>query len=236
MLIGQCIHDITVSYGLVLSLFLAGLVGGVTHCAGMCAPFVLAQTGAGAEVRRLRSSLLLPYHLGRMTTYVTLAVLVNTAFNLAFVFSDLKLLVSAPLLVLAGVIFLVTAFPAMAAVFPWAAALQIAAPYKFVSRFSAGLMNNPGVLQRYGLGVLLGFMPCGLVVAALMAAATATGPLQAAGAMAAFTLGTVPALVLVALGGQEIKRRYPQASSRLSQGAMVVSGVWLFALAGMMIF
>ncbi|MCQ4161512.1 sulfite exporter TauE/SafE family protein [Roseomonas sp. GC11] len=32
------------------ALFLAGLAGGVTHCAGMCAPFVLArrQTGRSA--------------------------------------------------------------------------------------------------------------------------------------------------------------------------------------------
>ncbi|MFQ5845606.1 MAG: sulfite exporter TauE/SafE family protein [Planctomycetota bacterium] len=31
------------------ALLLAGLVGGVTHCAGMCGPFVLAQVSMGLE-------------------------------------------------------------------------------------------------------------------------------------------------------------------------------------------
>ncbi|MFN8928129.1 MAG: sulfite exporter TauE/SafE family protein, partial [Rhodospirillales bacterium] len=38
--------DWAVSLGLPLTLLLAGLVGGATHCAGMCGPFVLAQVGA----------------------------------------------------------------------------------------------------------------------------------------------------------------------------------------------
>ena len=63
------------------ALFLAGLVGSLTHCAGMCGPFVLTQVGAGLETvpaakmtewTRLRGALLIPYHLGRFTTYVLL--------------------------------------------------------------------------------------------------------------------------------------------------------------------
>ena len=43
MIIADCISNFTTSYGLPASLFLAGLVGGATHCAGMCSPFVFAQ-------------------------------------------------------------------------------------------------------------------------------------------------------------------------------------------------
>lgn len=236
MFIGQCIHDIAVSHGLVISLFLAGLVGGVTHCAGMCSPFVLAQVGGEKGVQKLSSSLLLPYHLGRMTTYVILAILVSSVINLAFVFSGLKALIAVPMLVLAGVIFLVSAFPRLSALFPWISYFQIAVPYKFISRFSSKLMNDPGVVKRYGLGILLGFMPCGLVVSALLASATAPNILQAALAMGAFTVGTMPALILVALGGRVLKQRYPKISVRVRQGAMVISSLWLFALAGQMIF
>ena len=235
MIIAQCVHDMAVSHGLVISLFLAGLVGGFGHCVGMCAPFVLAQTETAPTIRKLGSSLLLPYHLGRMTTYVALAVLVSSVINLAFVFSDLKVLITAPMLVLAGVIFLVSAFPRLSALFPWAANIQLAAPYKFISRFSSKLMNNKNILGRYTLGVLLGFMPCGLVLSALLASATADSTLQAALAMGAFTLGTIPALVLVALGGNVLKYQYPKAFQHVSQGAMVISGLWLFVLAGQMI-
>ncbi len=234
--IGQCIENIALSHGLIISLFLAGLVGGFTHCAGMCSPFVLAQMGGEAKLQRMRSALLLPYHLGRMTTYVFLAVLVSSVINLAFVFSDLKALIAAPLLMLAGVLFLVSAFPKMTAVFPWADKLQVSAPYQFITRFSGGLMRNPNALKRYGLGVLLGFMPCGLVVSALLAASTAAHAGQAAMAMGAFTVGTMPALVLIALGGAALRVRYPRVTLRATQAAMVVSSLWLFALAGFMVF
>lgn len=233
MIVVQCVHDIAVSHGLFISLFLVGLVGGFTHCAGMCAPFVLAQTG---DVRKLKGLLLLPYHLGRMTTYVMLAALVSSVINLAFVFSDLKALIAAPMLILAAVIFLVSAFPKLTILFPWAARIQVAAPYRFITGLSSKLVDKPGVLRRYGLGVLLGFIPCGLVVSALLASATAPDVLQSALAMSAFAAGTVPALILVACGGYALKAKYPKASVKVTQGAMVMSSLWLFALAGTMVF
>lgn len=236
MTIVQCIHDITTTYGLILSLFLAGLVGGFTHCTGMCGPLVLAQTKVAGTSQKT-SFLLLPYHLGRMTTYVALAVLVSGFINLAFVFSDLKILISAPLLMLAGVVFLVSAFPALRALFPWAAHLRIGLPVRWIQRLQNVLPyknERPNPLKRYMLGILLGFMPCGLVVSALLASASATSTIQAAAAMIAFAAGTMPALILTALGGQALQSRYPGAATRLSQGAMLVSGLWLFALAGSM--
>ena len=236
MFIAQCIHDIATSHGLIISLFLAGLVGGFTHCAGMCSPFVLAQMNDAPQMKRLSAPLLLPYHLGRMTTYVALAVLVHSIINMAFIFSGTKALIAAPILVLAGVIFLISAFPQLSALFPWAAGIQVAAPYKFVHRFSSDLIRDPGVLKRYGLGVLLGFMPCGLVASALLAAATASSAPQAALMMTAFTFGTMPALILVAFGAQGLKYKYPNFMRRFSQGAMIMSSFWLFALAGSMVF
>lgn len=235
MIFAQCIHDITTSYGLVLSMFLAGLVGGATHCVGMCAPFVLAQVGEDQKIQRLGSFLLLPYHLGRMTTYVMLAVLLNSVVNLAFLFSDTKTFIAVPMLVLAGVIFLVSAFPRLSIVFPWISNIRVSMPYTVISRFSARLMKNSGVVGRYGLGVLLGFMPCGLVISAVMASASAPTVLQAGFAMTAFTVGTMPALIMVAFGGHALRFKYPTVAKRISQGAMIASGLWLFALAGTMV-
>ncbi|MCD8496723.1 MAG: sulfite exporter TauE/SafE family protein [Alphaproteobacteria bacterium] len=236
MLIAQCLHDVSTSYGLPLSLFLAGLVGGFTHCAGMCAPFVLAQTSDNPQLNRLSSSLLLPYHLGRMTTYVALAILVSSLINLAFLFSDLKILISVPLLMLAGVMFLVTAFPRFGMIFPWTAGIRLSLPYRFISKALGRLGNNPNSMKRYGMGVLLGFMPCGLVLAALMASASAPSPIYAGAAMAAFTLGTIPALVAVAWAGGALRHKFPHAGGYLKRGALVLSSFWLFLTAGLMIF
>ncbi len=233
---GECLHGIATSYGRAVSLFLGGLMGGFPHCAGMCSPFVLAQAGSDFSVRKLSTSLLLPYHLGRMTTYVALAVLVSSFVNLAFVFSDLKSLIAVPMLVTAGVIFMVSIFPRTSALFPWIGKIHWNAPFTIVGKFMPKFINRDNIFFRYALGILLGFMPCGLVIAALMASATAPTVLQAALAMAAFTVGTMPALLLVGLGGGAIKKKFPKAARRFSEVAMAISSIWLFVIAGIMIF
>ncbi len=235
MTVGQCIQDFSTSYGLPFSLFLAGLMSGFTHCIGMCSPFVMAQTKNHVSLGRLRSVLLLPYHMGRMTTYVVLAVLVNSIINLAFVFSDMKALIAVPMLVLAAVIFLVSAFPRLTSLFPWAADIKVGVPYRYIAKASEKLMSAQGVFGRYMLGILLGFMPCGVVVSALLASASAQGALQAGFAMAAFAVGTMPALILVSVGGSALTYKYPVLTSRATQGAMVLSSLWLLTLAGTLI-
>lgn len=214
------------------SLFLAGLVGGVTHCAGMCGPFVVAQSGS---LERFASSMLLPYHAGRMTTYVALAVLTNSVLNIAFAASPLKSLFAAPMLALAGAAFLVTAFPKLSALLPWAVSFRISLPYRWISNVSAFLLRGPGALKRYALGVLLGFMPCGLVLSALLAAATAENAYQSALAMAAFAVGTVPALFMVTISGHSLKVLFPRSSGYAFRGLMVFNGLWLMAMAGFLI-
>src|SRR5579864_1635464 len=70
--------------GLAVSLFLAGLAGSAVHCVGLCGPFVLGQVMVGSrsppasahgEWRRLAGASLLPYHLGRITTYTALGAM-----------------------------------------------------------------------------------------------------------------------------------------------------------------
>ena len=81
--LAHCKVTVEESGGLLASLFLAGLVGSASHCVGMCGPFVLSQTVARLEAvpaadmrewRRLTGAALVPYHLGRATTYGLLGV------------------------------------------------------------------------------------------------------------------------------------------------------------------
>jgi len=220
-----------------LSLFVAGLLGGATHCAGMCGPFVLVQVqGLESEgkgmLSRLAGAALIPYHAGRITTYVAMAVILGSIVNLAFLFQPAKALIAAPMLTIAGVIFLVSAFPKLSSIFPWAGYIRVSMSYRWVSRLSGALSQNPGMVKRYLLGVLLGFMPCGLVVSALMAAGTAGTALQAGFAMAAFGAGTAVALIVLAIGGGAFVRAFPVTGKRLQQGAMALSALWLFVIAG----
>ncbi len=235
LLFAECSHTLT-THGLTISLFLAGLVGSVTHCVGMCGPFVLAQTRTGPILQKPASSLLLPYHLGRMTTYVALGVFVHSIVNLAYLFSDARTLVTVPLLMMAGIIFLVSSFPSLGRVFPWAASIRLPAIFTSIANKMHRLMLDNGYRSQYLLGIILGFIPCGLVIAALMAAATAPTNLHAAIAVAAFAIGTMPSLMAIGLFGKGLTQKFPGLSDRFSRIAMVISSLWLFVLAGSLIF
>lgn len=228
-----CVHEISLSHGLPLSLFLAGLVGGFTHCTAMCGPFVLAQSEG--QIQKMSKSLLLPYHLGRITTYIAMAMVFASLLNVAFLFLPVRALVVAPLLMTAGLIFILTAFPSVGRFFPWLVNLQLFVPYRWLEKIFTHLSTDATVLKRYALGLLLGFMPCGMIVSALMAASTAPSALEAGFAMAAFGVGTVPALVLVAFGGQALQGKYPVFARRARQVMLVWSGLWLFLMAGFML-
>jgi hypothetical protein len=198
----------------------------------MCGPFVISQTKG---LRKITGAAILPYHLGRITTYTVMAVLLATLLNAAFLFLPIRSYIVAPILMTAGLIFFVTAFPSLSKIFPWTARLSVGAPYKFIQSGYQQLAKKDSMAGRFGLGVLLGFMPCGVIVSALMAASTAPSAWQAGLAMIAFGVGTMPALISIALGGQLLQKRYPNFMKRITQGAMVWSGVWLFLIAGFLL-
>jgi sulfite exporter TauE/SafE len=232
--IGTCVHNLSTANGLYLGLFMAGLLGGFMHCTTMCGPFILSQTH---KLIKLRQAALLPYHLGRITTYIFLAVLFSSFLNLAFLFAPIRSYIIAPLLFTAALLFVLMAFPSLARFFPFLSSIYFSLPMRFLSAPLQKLQQAaiPSGLHQYSMGLLLGFMPCGLIVAAIMAAATAPSPLISGVAMSFFGLGTLPALLSVAFFGQTLKQKFPKAMSFALRGMMIWSALWLFGLAGYMI-
>lgn len=237
-----CLTSFSAQTGLAGSLFLAGFLGGFTHCAGMCGPFVLAQIsalpGQPGMLAKLRAAALFPYHMGRLTTYTGLAVVFQSLLNIAIFYSPAKTVLSAGLLLMAALIFLVNIAPPVARLFPWLVRLRLPVPPRLVERAVQPVLkeSGPSLPRRYLLGVLLGFMPCGMVIAALMAAAATATPLQAGVAMLSFGAGTLPALWLVAAGGRVLLLRWPRLVPALSTAMMSVSALVLLATAGKMLF
>src|SRR5271157_4933425 len=81
---GLCSPDAALQGGLLLGLFAAGAAGSVVHCGPMCGVFVLGQMSERmarlppehlCERQRIRNGMLVPYHLGRLTTYAGLGAL-----------------------------------------------------------------------------------------------------------------------------------------------------------------
>ncbi len=244
--LGNCLHDLTaIGPGgvpaVAAALFLAGLAGGVTHCAGMCAPFVLAQAGAladrsagGGMVARLSGAALLPYHLGRMLGYAALGALAGGMAGLVTQLSGLRWLLAALLL---GAALLMAAQAAGLLPERWRPArlprLPVAQGPGAGGRLAAlvgWLLAAPGGWRGVGLGLALSALPCGLLYAALAGAAATGSALAGATVMAAFVAGTIPALVGVALMGRLFLRR---AGPGLRLAAAALFALNAAVLAGM---
>ena len=228
--IGTCLHTLNLRHGLVVSLFLAGMVGGFSHCVAMCGPFVIAQSG---KMEKITDGMLLPYHIGRLITYVFLSGLFYSVLNMVFLFLPIRAYIIAPILFAASCLFLMNAFPQIARIFPLVHALCLAIPYQWLSSAFQKLSHNPTNFKKLMMGLILGFMPCGMVKTAIMASVTAPDIGTAVLSMAAFGLGTVPALILTAVGAQAIECKYPHAMPYITKGMMVWSSAWLLILAGL---
>ena len=82
-----------------------------------------------------------------------------------------------------------------------------------------------------GRGVALGFLPCGLLYAALAVAGSAGGALAGAWAMAAFALGTVPVLAAIGVAGGAGARMLRGFVARAAPVALLVNAAILAAAA-----
>jgi sulfite exporter TauE/SafE len=67
--------------------------------------------------------------------------------------------------------------------------------WKHIAPLARRLVPVRSPMHAVALGLLWGWMPCGLVYAALASSLTAGSPLGGAGTMAAFGMGTLPALI-----------------------------------------
>ncbi|WP_165585532.1 sulfite exporter TauE/SafE family protein [Roseococcus sp. SYP-B2431] len=231
-MLSDCLHGLAALgadgvLALTGTMLLAGLAGGATHCAGMCGPFVIAQTlqaPAGGRLVRLAGLPLLPYQLGRATGYAALGAAAGGAVGLASLGVSRSLL--ALPLVLAAALMLVQAASGL----PLPARLRIPLPHLPMPAMPAGLLRpgpaGPG--RRFLLGLMLSALPCGLLYAALAAAAASGSALAGAIAMLAFVAGTVPALTGVAVLGRFFGRRF-------GRGLRVLGGIALVANAGVLL-
>jgi sulfite exporter TauE/SafE len=216
-------------------LFTAGLTGSVVHCATMCGPLVLGQVGDRlarmpaarlCETNRLGAAALLPYHLGRITTYSVLGAI---AALLGGAVAELPWLgwLRAGLLLVGAMYFLIAALTR----FGILKGARGGPGANRLGRFVRQLAGRARALGGFPLGLALGLIPCGLVYAALAVAAATGRPLMGALAMAVFGLGTVPSLIAVGLAGYAAGNRMKSATAAITPFVLVANAALLGSLA-----
>ncbi|OOZ41943.1 hypothetical protein BOW53_01880 [Solemya pervernicosa gill symbiont] len=218
-----------------VTLFTIGLLGGV-HCVGMCGGIVGALT-FGLDAERHNSAgrmmpLLLAYNAGRITSYVIAGALFGA---IGMVASQLGELRQVQLLL-----------QLVAALFMLGIGLYLGGWWYGVTRIE----KLGGVLwhriepigrrflpvrtprQALLLGMLWGWLPCGLVYNALIFAMTSGDIISGALLMLAFGLGTLPNLLAMGLVATRLTQWARHLWVRRAAGVMVlVFGFYMLALA-----
>lgn len=219
-LLAQCDHLIVTDGNIIMSVLIAGFLGSLTHCSTMCGPLVVAQIAS--KKAQSRAALLLEYHAGRITTYVVLGMVTALVSNILFAGSSFTHF-SGTMLLIAGLMFI------FSAIRPKATHSCSSCNTSRIENFLQKL-SIPTPVQQYVRGVLLGFMPCGLVLSVLLLVATTHDIGIAALVMLFFGIGTMPVLQLIGYTTHKFSRRWQPAMSIFGRSAMTINGLVLCAL------
>jgi hypothetical protein len=212
-----------------LGMFMLGLLG-TGHCVGMCGPLVFAFPG---RTGRFMSHAW--YHLGRVTTYVAVGAALGglgallsglTGMDTKADVANLQIwlrFLAAALLALLGLIRL-----------GWLkepGCFALLNPERipgFKRVLSGAADSSQGQAKFFTLGLLLGFLPCGLSYGAFSQALGTGSATAGALLVSVFAAGTVPGLLLLGTGVAAIVRRYRRPSD-------IIAGILMLYMAAMLV-
>lgn len=209
------------------ALFLVGLLGG-THCVGMCGGIVGALAMGGAS----RWTMHLAYNGGRILSYALAGAIAGAlgAASLGLegqVPARLILYLFANLMLIALGFYLLGATRALAFTERAGQAL-----WRRVQPLTRRFLPATTVRQAFPLGMLWGWLPCGLVYSALASALSAGSAARGAALMLAFGLGTLPNLLLAGIVLARINEFVRRPLVRTLSGLLVL-GFGVYGLFGL---
>ncbi len=203
-----------------ISAFLVGLLGG-GHCVGMCGGIVGAAT-ITLPGQRPQLPFLFAYNTGRIASYTMAGVLAGLIGASGF-FLDHVLPVEKILYALASLMLVVLGLY-LAGWWQGVLVLERAggALWKRLQPLSKKLLPLRSTPQAIALGLVWGWLPCGLVYSVLVAAMATGSALHGGMLMLAFGLGTLPTLLAMGLAAVRLKRFLQNLWVRRVSGLLVL--------------
>lgn len=181
-----------------LAVFLVGLLGG-THCIGMCGGIVGALTVQMPGTRQRSWPLHLAYNAGRISSYGIAGAVMGSVGSLGLLLNNL-LPVQMALYVTANLMLLVLGLYLLGVTRPLALAERLGLRlWGHIQPYTRRFLPARSVTQAFPLGMLWGWLPCGLVYSILTMALMSGSAGRGAMTMLAFGLGTLPNLLLAGL-------------------------------------
>lgn len=208
-----------------IAVFLVGLLGG-THCMAMCGGIVGALT-VGTPPGRRHWPLHLAYNLGRISSYALAGAVLGAIGSAGLLLNDalpvqMTLYVLANLMLVALGLYLVgvpqgLTFLERGGQKAWAR----------IQPLTRRFLPATSVSRALPLGMLWGFLPCGMVYSVLTTALLTGSAVRGAGLMLAFGLGTLPNLLLAGFLLRRFRDIVQGRAVRLVSGLLVLGfGVW----------
>jgi sulfite exporter TauE/SafE len=198
---------------MLVAAFILGFTGSL-HCVGMCGPIAMM---VGGKTQQHVIVYRLLYNLGRTLTYVAMGIVVGLLGKIIQWGSvQGKISIGVGVLIL-----LLLAIPKVQTYFlPSLSKVVLRLKQSFgrqlqSKKFSAALVT----------GIFNGFLPCGLVYAALAIALVQSNLSGSAMAMALFGLGTIPAMLMAAYSWQVIRKVVPWSFQRIQTVMLVLVAV-----------
>ncbi len=208
---------------------MAGLLGSV-HCLAMCGGLsgALAYSTANQSANNGRKIFYyqLFYNLGRITTYIILGALMAVLGDfLAAALGNygIKIIRHIAGLLIIGLGFYITKW--------WSGISKIeqigAKLWNKIAPFMKKLLPVRTPLHAVGIGLLWGFLPCGLVYSTLSLATASTSPFYGAAIMAAFGIGTLPSMLATGVFAKQLSSFVRQEKVQVFSGIMIIlMGLW----------
>ncbi len=204
---------------------LIGLAGSL-HCIGMCGPIAIALPIGDTPKHQLIIGRLF-YNIGRVVSYAVLGLVFGFVGQSLFIGGYQQVLSIAM-----GVLILLALFlPSKYAAFLTGAKLHNKVVMKMKGLWLS-LINKNTIGSLFGIGILNGFLPCGLVYIAIAGSISTGTPLGGVMYMAVFGIGTIPVMLTMSLVGKLISFKFRSGLRKiLPAGAVVLA--FLFILRGM---
>lgn len=161
------------------------------HCIGMCGPIAM-MLPVNHKNQSIKALQILTYHLGRLTAYGTLGLIfgfLGKGFYLAGLQQTMSIVVGVMMIIIAVVPEKIVA------------KYNFSKPiYKLISKVKSTLgsqfkRKSPDAL--FTIGLLNGFLPCGMVYAALFGAIAMQNGLMGISYMLLYGIGTIPLMSAV---------------------------------------
>ena len=217
-----------------ITAFTVGLMGGV-HCVGMCGGLVGALSFASKQDTNSRFSallsLLLAYNVGRLLSYTIAGGLMGALGWMVSIWTDIQFI--QVLLQLIAAIFMLMMGLYISGWWLGLARLEKAGSVVWlkIQPLAQKMLPVKTPVQAISLGLLWGWLPCGLVYSVLVWSVSVASFHQGALLMLSFGLGTLPNLLAMGFFANQLKQFVQkQAVRNLAGGLVIIFAAWNFYL------